>query len=301
MSERYYRDINTNKDIVKFKLQLGAILLKLKEHNLNISNIEDSITKINNDNKSIDNNITKMNNDNKNINSNITKINTDIKNNDSDIKSNYDLCVPCKNDLISIDKRVYAINNDITNLNSDIEGINSNITNINCDIENIEENNKNIIKHNYAIKNTWLYNIDILNTYTITPSKPVISLFEYVIEGKFITNSILEISCKLMYKYGNCNEIGLLRHTYSLLDDNDNLIHTHGIIHINAGDNLANHLNMNDDFHILFKNSPTDKMKIVLQVAKVDVSKSGSISFRIMNPYNNNILCVKHIKYLSEK
>ena len=28
MSEKYYRDINTNKDIVKFKLQLGAILLK---------------------------------------------------------------------------------------------------------------------------------------------------------------------------------------------------------------------------------------------------------------------------------
>ena len=36
------------------------------------------------------------------------------------------------------------------------------------------------------------YNIDRLNTYTINPSKPVISLFEYIIEGKFITNSILE-------------------------------------------------------------------------------------------------------------
>ena len=32
MSEKYYREINTNKDIVKFKLQLGAILLKLNEH-----------------------------------------------------------------------------------------------------------------------------------------------------------------------------------------------------------------------------------------------------------------------------
>ena len=38
MSEKYYREINSNKDIVKFKLQLGAILLKLNEHNLNISN-----------------------------------------------------------------------------------------------------------------------------------------------------------------------------------------------------------------------------------------------------------------------
>ena len=36
MSEKYYREINTNKDIVKFKLQLGATLLKLNEHDLNI-------------------------------------------------------------------------------------------------------------------------------------------------------------------------------------------------------------------------------------------------------------------------
>ena len=38
MSEKYYRDINTNKDIMKFKLQLGAILLKLNENNLSIKN-----------------------------------------------------------------------------------------------------------------------------------------------------------------------------------------------------------------------------------------------------------------------
>ena len=43
MSEKYYREINSNKDIVKFKLQLGAILSKLNEHNSNISNIKDDI------------------------------------------------------------------------------------------------------------------------------------------------------------------------------------------------------------------------------------------------------------------
>ena len=64
MSEKFYREINSNKDIVKFKLQLGAILLKLNEHDLNIKNNDKDIT----------------------------KINTDIKNNDKDIKSNYDIC-----------------------------------------------------------------------------------------------------------------------------------------------------------------------------------------------------------------
>ena len=43
MSEKYYRDINTNKDIVKFKLQLGAILLKLNENNLSIKNNDSDI------------------------------------------------------------------------------------------------------------------------------------------------------------------------------------------------------------------------------------------------------------------
>ena len=45
MSEKYYRETNSNKDIVKFKLQLDAILLKINEHNSNISNIKDDITK----------------------------------------------------------------------------------------------------------------------------------------------------------------------------------------------------------------------------------------------------------------
>ena len=79
--------INTNKDIVKFKLQLGAILLKLNDHNSNISNIKN----------------------------NITKINTDIKNNDKDIKSNYNICIANKNNSIEVDRKIYAINNNNKN------------------------------------------------------------------------------------------------------------------------------------------------------------------------------------------
>ena len=57
---------------------------------------------------------------------------------------------------------------------------------------------------------------------------------------------------------------------------------------------------MNDDFSILFKNSHTSKLKIRLQLGKVDISKNKTVRLRIMNPYNN-ILRVKHIKYLPEK
>ena len=104
-----------------------------------------------------------------------------------------------------------------------------------------------------------------------------------------------------MYKYANYNDIGLLRHTYSLLDDNDNLIYTHNIMHRNAGDNLSNHLTMNDDFSILSKNSYTSKLKIKLQLGKVDTSNFKAVGLRIIYPYNNKTLRVKHIKYLSEK
>ena len=74
----------------------------------------------------------------------------------------------------------------------------------------------------------------------------------------------MEISCNILYKYGSYNDVGLLRHTYSLLDANDNLIHVHNIIHTNSGDNFTNHLTMNDNFSILFKNTHTDKLKIEL-------------------------------------
>ena len=200
MSEKYYREINKNKDIVKFKLQLGAILSKLNEHELN------------------------------------------IKNNDKDIKSNYDICIANKNTLVDIDRKIYATNTNITNINTDIKNINSNI-------ENIEKSNKNIIKHNYAIENIWFYNIDIANTYTIESSK--LTLFEYTIDGNFIKNSVLEISCNILYKYANYNDAGLLKHIYSLLDNNDDVIHVHNIIHTNSGDSLKNDIISN--YHNSFR------------------------------------------------
>ena len=170
---------------------------------------------------------------------------------------------------------------------------------INSDVDKI--NTKNIIKHNCSVENLWFYNIDILNDYIITKSKPAVTLYEYEIESKFIVNSILEISSNILYRYARYNDVGLLKHTYSLLDDDDNLIHVYNIIHTNSGDNFSNHLTMNDDFGILFKNAHTDEQKIKLQVSKVDLNRNDSIGFRIMNPYRNNRLYVKHIKYLSEK
>ena len=74
-----------------------------------------------------------------------------------------------------------------------------------------------------------------------------------------------------MYKYANYNDVGLLKHIYSLLDANDNVIHVHNIIHTNSGDNLKNDLTMNDDFPFLFKNSHTSKLKFCLKEFLADI------------------------------
>ena len=110
-------------------------------------------------------------------------------------------------------------------------------------------------------------------------------------------NSILEISCNILYDYANYDHIGLLKHKYSLLDANNSLIKVHNIIHTDSGDNFTNHLTMNDNFTVLFKNTHTDKLKIELQVGMVDTNRSTNIGFRILNPYRNNILRVKYLKY----
>ena len=238
MSEKYYREINSNKDIIKFKLQLGAILLKLNEHNSNISNIKDDIT----------------------------KLNTDIKNNDNDIKSNYDICIANKNSLMDV--------------NSNIESINTKLK-----------------KYRYTISSMWIKVLNLNTNYNITYS--TYSLIDYIFYDEFIAGSYLEISCNILYKYDNYNHIGLLKHHYKILDDNDKVIHEHIILHTNSGDNASNHLTMNDSFTVLFITKPSYKLKLNLTIYKLDPNNTTSVKFKILNPNYHNVLKLKHIKYLS--
>ena len=88
---------------------------------------------------------------------------------------------------------------------------------------------------------------------------------------------------------------------YSLIDANDNIIQIYNITHTNSGDNYTNHLTMNDSFSILFKNSHTSKLKIKLQLGRVDKNNNKAVGLRILNPYNSNSIGIKYIRYLSEK
>ena len=244
MSEKYYREINSNKDIVKFKLQLGTILLKLNEHNSNISNIKDDIT----------------------------KLNTDIKNNDKDIKSNYDMCVNNSSSIRDVDRKIYAANTDIESINTKLK------------------------KYRYTISSMWIDYLNLKTDYNIKNTS--YTLIDYIFYDEFIGGSYLEISCNILYKYDNYNYIGLLKHHYKILDDNDKVIQEHIIVHSNSGDNAVNHLSMNDSFTILFITKPTYKLKLNLTINKLDSNNMTSVKFKILNPNYHNVLKLKHIKYM---
>ena len=97
--DKYYREVNINKDITKFKIQLGGVLIRLNE-----------------------------------IVNDISEINTDIKNNGNDIKSNYNICIENKNSLIDINREIYAVDNKMKNIKGGKYSIN-NIWVIKIDLE----------------------------------------------------------------------------------------------------------------------------------------------------------------------
>ena len=101
-----------------------------------------------------------------------------------------------------------------------------------------------------------------------------------------------------LYKYDNYNHIGLLKHRYRILDDNDNIIQEHVILHSNSGDNASNHLTMNDFFTVLFINKPTNKLKLNLSINKFDPNNT-TVKLQILNPNYHNVLKLKHLKYIS--
>ena len=46
MSEKYYSGVNKSVDGLKLKLKLASVLLKVKEHDLNMKNINDNNVKV---------------------------------------------------------------------------------------------------------------------------------------------------------------------------------------------------------------------------------------------------------------
>ena len=284
MSDKYYRGLRNTLNDVKNKLQLASMTLKINENKNNISGIKNDISEINNfsdkinDNENnILDNLSKINDNETNISDNLSKINdneTNISDNLSKINDNTS-SISTNSEKISTNK-------------SDIDEINSNLSNI-----DFNSGNK------FSIENFFIHNIEIEKNYILNKDKRNFSIFKYILEDKFTKDSILEIDCRLLYRYNNYNHIGLVHHIFKLYDNNDNMIYDYKSLITNSGDNKSNDLKQNDVFYAKL-NDNYDIIKIELILSLINnINSSTVVDCKLYDAYKSNFINIKYYKKIN--
>ena len=195
-------------------------------------------------------------------------------------------------DLIGVD---INIKKDVSSNTSKIDTNTSNIDEIKDDLSNIDLNSGN----KFSIENFFMYDIEIENSYKLDKDKTSFSIFKYTLEDDFKKDSILEIDCRLLYRYNNYNHIGLLHHIFKLYDDNDNMFYDYKSLMTNSGDNLRNDVKQNDVFYVKL-NDDYKMIKIELILSLInDVNNTTVVDCKIYNTYKSNFLSVKYYKKIN--
>ena len=195
-------------------------------------------------------------------------------------------------DLIGVDKN---IKKDVSSNSGKIDTNTLNIDEIKDDLSNIDFNSGN----KFSIENFFMYNIEIENSYKLNKDKTSFSIFKYTLEDDFKKDSILEIDCRLLYRYNNYNHIGLLHHIFKIYDDNDNMIYDYKSLMTNSGDNLRNDVKQNDVFYVkLNDNYKIIKIELILSLIN-DVSNTTVVDCKLYNTYKSNFLSVKYYKKIN--
>ena len=194
--------------------------------------------------------------------------------------------------LIGVDKN---IKKDVSSNTGKIDTNTSNIDEIKADLSNVDFNSGN----KFSIENFFIYNIKIENNYKFNKDKTSFSIFKYTLEDDFKKNSILQIDCRLLYRYNNYNHIGLLQQIFKLYDDTDTMFYDYKSLKTNAGDNKSNDLKQNDLFYVKL-NDNYKIIKIELILSLIDgVSNTTTVDCKIYNAYNSNFLCIKYYKKIN--
>ena len=195
-------------------------------------------------------------------------------------------------DLIGVDKN---IKKDVSSNLSKIDTNTSNIDEIKSNLSNIDFDSGN----KYSIENFFIYNIEIENSYNLNKDKTSFSIFKYTLEDDFKKDSILEIDCRLLYRYNNYNHIGLLQHIFKLYDDNDNMFYDYKSLKTNAGDNVRNDIKQNDFFYVKLNDDyKIIKIELILSLIN-NVSNTTSVDCKLYNTYKSNFLNIKYYKKIN--
>ena len=210
-----------------------------------------------------------------------------------------------KNNISGIKNDISEINNFSDKINDNSSSISDNLGKINTNTSNIDEikNDLSNIDFNsgdkFLIRNFFMYNIEIDNSYQLNKNNTFFSIFKYTLEDDFKKDSILEIDCRLLYRYNNYNHIGLLHHIFKLYDDNDNIIHDYKCLITNSGDNLKNDIKQNDLFYFKL-NGDYENIKIELILSLInDVNDTTEVICKLYNLYKSNFLNIKYYKKIN--
>ena len=284
MSDRYYRGLRSSLNDVKYKLQLASMTLKINENKNSISGIKNDISESNNFSDKINDNSSNISTNSGKISINTSSISTNsgkISTNTSSISTN--------SGQISTNTSAISTNLGKINTNkSDIDEINSNLSNI-----DFNSGNK------FSIENFFTYNIEIEKNYILDKDKTSFSIFRYVLEDKFTKDSILEIDCRLLYRYHNYNHIGLVHHIFKLYDDNDNMFYDYKSLITNSGDNKSNDLKQNDVFYAKL-NDNYDIIKIELILSLINnISSSTIVDCKLYDTYRSNFINIRYYKKIN--
>ena len=266
MVDRYWRKIED----VENAMQISSILLKLKGY-------DDDLSKIDDNTDNISTNLSKIEDNETNISTNLSK----IEDNETNISTN-----------------LSKIEDNETNISSNLSKIGNNKNNIdeiNSNLSNIDFNSGD----KFSIENFFIYNIEIEKSYKLNKDKTSFSIFKYNLEDDFKKDSILEIDCRLLYRYNNYNHIGLLQQIFKLYDDNDNIFYDYKSLKTNAGDNVRNDIKQNDFFYVKLNDDyKIIKIELILSLIN-DVSNTTSVDCRLYNTYKSNFLNIKYYKKIN--
>ena len=192
-------------------------------------------------------------------------------------------------DLIGVDKN---IKKDVSSNLSKIDTNTSNIDEIKSNLSNIDFDSGN----KYSIENFFIYNIEIEENYILNKDKTSFSIFKYALEDDFKKDSILEIDCRLLYRYNNYNHIGLLQQILKLYDNNDNMFYDYNSLLTNSGDNARNDIKQNDFFYVKLNDDyKIIKIELILSLIN-NVSNTTSVDCKLYNTYKSNFLNIKYYK-----
>ena len=317
--DKYYKRIIQNIDNVRMKFDISALLVKSKEFDSKIENIENDNINFDTKIKKLDKNIILFNNNLTNhidqykkdvpddlnskingittIKSDITSLNTYIDNLPNDIDSKIDDITNIKSDITSIKSDLNSVDVNKVNLNYNISQLNkkksdNNLSFININIEKIRNINNS---QKYTISNIFIEYLKFEKELLFNSDVKNLLVHEFTIEDDFIKSSIIKIHETMIYHYSLKNSYYILLKKYQLFDENDNLLKEFFFNVISKGNVLRNMIIFqNSSYYKLEKDINSLKIKLFLE--RVDLDNTVNLNVKLMNLSQKNTISIEYLK-----